>query len=226
MAVILLRTIIVFICLLLAMRLMGKRQLSELEVSELIIAVLISDIASLPLQDVGIPLINALFPILALLCCELLISGITLQSTRFREFVFGQPSILIRNGIIDQNAMRKNRFSPDELAEALRANSVTDITKVRYAILETDGDINVILAASAQALTPETLARPPKDGGMPHIIINNGRILENNLRLIGRDMNWLHTELNKRGAAHARDVYFLSVDDSGSIYFATKERRK
>ncbi len=205
------------------MRLLGKRQLSELEISELIVAVLISDIASLPLQDASMPLINALFPIFALLSCELLISGITLKNVRLRGLIFGKPSILIRNGVIDQQAMRKNRFSLDELSESLRSNNVTDITKVRYAILETDGAVNVILYSEAQALTEESVTAPQPDGGMPHIIINDGQILEDNLRLLGRDIRWLNAELAKRKVSRADQVYLMSLDDGGNIYFTKKE---
>ena len=204
------------------MRIMGKRQLGELELSELIVAVLMSNIAAHPLEDIGIPLINALLPILVLLCCELLISGVALRSPRLRAFMYGRPSILVRNGKIDQTAMRKNRVSLDELAEALRSGNVTDISKIRYAILETDGDINIILNASAQPLTPETLSSV-SDGGMPHIIINDGRVISDNLRLIGRDPAWLKAELRRRGAAGSRDVYYMSVDDSGAIYYAARE---
>lgn len=224
MAVILIRTITVFICLLFSMRLLGKRQLSELEISELIVAVLISDIASLPLQDANMPLINALFPIFALLSCELLISGITLKSVKLRGIIFGKPSVLIRNGKIDQQAMRQNRFSLDELAESLRSNNVTDITQVRYAILETDGAVNVILYSESQPLTEESLTEPQQDSGMPHIIINDGHVLENNLRLLGRDMRWLNAELKKRKVHSARQVYLMSLDDGGNIYFTKKER--
>ncbi len=206
------------------MRLLGKRQLSELEISDLIVAVLISDIASLPLQDVEMPLINALFPIFALLSCELLISGITLKSVRLRSIIFGKPSILIRNGKIDQHAMHKNRFSLDELAESLRSNDVTDITQVRYAILETDGDVNVILYSEAQALTEESITDPQPDRGMPHIIINDGHIIEDNLHLLGKDMHWLKAELKKRKIHNARQVYLMSLDDGGNIYFLKKER--
>lgn len=205
------------------MRLLGKRQLSELEISELIVAVLISDIASLPLQDAGLPFLNSLFPIMALLSCELLLSGITLKSAKLRGIIFGKPSILIENGKIDQEAMRKNRFSLDELAESLRSNDVTDITKVRYAILETDGDVNVILNSEAQALTEESLKAPQADSGMPHIIINDGQLMEENLRLLGRDMNWLKAELKKHSVRSVRQVYLLSLDDGGNVYFAKKE---
>ncbi len=206
------------------MRLLGKRQLSELEISDLIVAVLISDIASLPLQDADIPFLNALFPILALLSCELLISGITLKSARLRSIIFGMPSILIRNGKIDQQAMHKNRFSLDELAESLRSHDVTDITTVRYAILETDGDLNVILYSQSQALTEESLTQPQQDCGMPHIIINDGHLMENNLKAMGRDINWLKAELKNRKVRSYRHVYLMSLDDAGNIYFAKKER--
>lgn len=223
-AVILIRTLVVFICLLVSMRLLGKRQLGELEISELIVAVLISDIASLPLQDAGLPFLNSLFPIMALLSCELLISGITLKSAALRGVIFGKPSILIKNGKIDQQAMRKNRYSLDELAESLRSNDVTDITKVRYAILETDGDVNVILNSESQALTEESLKSSQPDSGMPHIIINDGQLMEENLRLLGRSMNWLKAELKRHNVRSVKQVYILSIDDGGNIYFAKKER--
>lgn len=206
------------------MRLLGKRQLGELEISELIVAVLISDIASLPLQDAGLPFLNSLFPILALLCCELLISGITLRSAALRGIIFGKPSILIQNGKIDQDAMHKNRFSIDELAESLRSKDVTDISKVRYAILETDGDVNIILNSEAQAITEESLNAPQTDSGMPHIIINDGQLMKDNLRLMGRDMNWLKSELKKHNIRSVSQVYIMSIDDGGNIYFARKER--
>lgn len=203
---------------------MGKRQLGELELSELIVAVLISNIASHPLEDLGIPLINSVFPILVLLCCELIISGAALKSPKLRSVMFGIPSILVKDGKIDQRAMRKNRVSIDELAESLRSNGITDISTVRYAILETDGDINAILYSKYQPLTIDSQNNDNGDSGIPHVIINDGRILGDNLRLIGRDRRWLASELKKHGAAESKDVYYLSVDDAGKVYYAAKER--
>ena len=120
--------------------------------------------------------------------------------------------------------MHKNRFSIDELAESLRSKDVTDISKVRYAILETDGDVNIILNSEAQALTEESLNSQQTDSGMPHIIINDGQLMKDNLRLMGRDMNWLKSELKKHNIRSVSQVYIMSIDDGGNIYFARKER--
>ena len=224
MPVVLLRTILIFVVLGASMRLLGKRQLGELELSELIVAVLVTNIAAQPLSDTGLPLLNALFPMAALFSCELLISSAALKSPRLRRLLYGLPSVLVKDGVIQQRAMRKNRVSIDELAEALRSGGVTDVSKVRYAILETDGEINPILYAAAQPLTREGLHGGEEDGGLPHVLINDGRILSDNLALLGLDRAWLEAELRRRGAKSSREVYYLSVDDAGRVFYAAKER--
>ena len=139
------------------MRLLGKRQLGEMELSEFVLAALIADLAAHPLQDIGIPLINGLVPILTLFCCEVLISGATLKSVRLRSLFFGRPSVLILRGKVIQRELRKNRFSLDELMQELRNQGVLDISKIEYGILETDGRLNVILYASESPVTPAML---------------------------------------------------------------------
>ena len=148
MAIVLLRTIIIFSLLLLCMRILGKRQLGELELSELVVSVLVADLASLPLQDIGIPLMNGLVSILTLFCLELILSGVALRSQKLRAALFGKPCFLIEKGTINQKEMHRCRFSVDELTEELRRQSVTDLSTVEYAILETDGTLNVILTAA------------------------------------------------------------------------------
>ena len=224
MLIVLLRTILIFIVLAVSMRLMGKRQLGELELSELIVAVLVTNIAAQPLCDTGLPLLNALFPMAALFSCELLVSGVALRSARLRRLLYGLPSILVKDGVIQQRSMRKNRVSIDELAEALRSGGVTDLSTVRYAILETDGEINLILYADAQPLSRKGLEKQEPDGGLPHILINDGRVLSDNLTLLGLDRAWLDAELKRRGVKSSRGVYYLSVDDAGRVAFAEMER--
>ena len=221
---VIIRTIIVFVCIVAAMRLMGKRQLGELELSELVVAVLISDIAAHPLQDIGIPLFNGLVPIIVLLSCEVLISFGALKSIRFRALIFSKPSIIISNGIINQKEMKKNRFSLDELCEELRKKDVTDISKVRWGILETDGSLNVILSANSKPLTPYDMNIKVTETGIPYAIIADGRILENNITKIGRDMNWLKTFLENNKIDDYRKVYYLTVDENGGTYLLTKEK--
>ena len=155
MAIIIIRTIIVYFSLLLTMRLLGKRQLGEMELSEFVLAALIADLAALPLQDLGIPMINGLVPILTLFCCELLIAGVCMKNIRLRTAFYGKPSLLIIRGRISQKEMHRNRFTPDELMQELRNQGFLDISTVQYAILETDGKLNVIPFPNQCPVTPE-----------------------------------------------------------------------
>ncbi len=223
MIILFLRTLIVYVSLLAAMRLLGKRQLGEMELSEFVVAALIADMAAHPLQDIGIPLINGLIPIFTLFCCEVLISGAALKSVRLRELLFGKPSLLITRGRIDQNEMRKNRFTIDELTQELRAQGVTDLSKIEYAILETDGRLNVLLYPSESPVTASMLQLPAEDGGYPVIVISDGRILEENLTKSGHDRAWLRGELERHGAESARQVFLLSVNTAGQVYYCAKE---
>ena len=223
MIILFLRTLIVYVSLLAAMRLLGKRQLGEMELSEFVVAALIADMAAHPLQDIGIPLINALIPILTLFCCEVLISGAALKSVKLRELLFGKPSVLITRGRIDQAEMRKNRFTLDELTQELRAQGVTDLSKIEYAILETDGRLNVLLYPAEAPVTPAILGLSVQDSGCPIILICDGRILEENLKRSGHDLGWLQTALHDRGAENARQVFLMSVNHAGQIYYCAKE---
>ena len=153
MAIILIRTLILFLSLILAMRLMGKRQLGELELSELVVAVLVADIASIPLQNPSLPLSYGLIPLLVLFCCELIISGLTYRSVRLRKLLYGRPNLIIERGRIAQQAMHRNRFTLDELTQELRNQGILDIASVEYAVLETNGRLNIILTPEQQPVT-------------------------------------------------------------------------
>ena len=223
MAIIFFRTIIIFITLLLFMRVLGKRQLGEVELSELVVSVLIANLAGLPLQDIGIPLLNGLIHVIILFCCELLISTLTMKSVRMRTLLCGRPSLLVENGVIRQKEMARSRFTIDELTEELRNQSIMDISTVKYAVLETDGTLNTILAPSQRPATAAQLGIQTTDNGFPIIIINDGHVLSDNLRHTGRDENWLKAELSRHGIRQTQDVYLLTVDAAGNVYFAEKE---
>ena len=209
--------------LVISMRIMGKRQLGELEPAELVVAVLISDVASHPLQDPGIPLLYGLIPVATLLCCEILISAGILKSVKFRSLICGRPSVLIKNGKIDQQEMKKNRFTVDELAEELRKKEITDMSTVKYAILETDGTVSTLLFPSEKNVTAGQLDVQTKDKGYPMIIINNGRLLSENLVKAGKNKQWLYKELKNRGLSDHNAVYLMTVDGENNVYFAEKE---
>lgn len=220
------RTIIVFSLLIIAIRIMGKRQLGELEPLELVAAVLISNLAAQPLQDTGTPLIYGIVPVLTLLCCQLIISGISVKNGRFRRLVSGKPSILIDNGVIVQSEMKKCRISVDELYVELRINGVTDISTVRHAILETDGTLSVLPYAKFSPVTPDEMNLEAPDNGLPITVIDEGRVMSDNLKLLNHDEKWLKNQVKKRGARGIEDVYLMTVDAAGKIYYAKKEEKR
>lgn len=226
MAIIIIRTVIIYSALLAAMRLLGKRQLGEMELSEFVVAALIADLASHPLQDLGIPMINGLVPILTLFCCEVGISRAALKSTRLRAVLYGKPSILINKGVIDQREMRKNSFTTDELMQELRNQGCLDISRVEYAVLETDGRVNVLLYPREQSVTAGQMKLSPPDSGYPVTVISDGKVNQENLDLLKHDRAWLDKELKKRNAHDAESVYLMTVNGAGQIYLARKEIEK
>ena len=223
MAIVITRTFIVYFALLLTMRLMGKRQLGEMELSEFVVAALIADLAAHPLQDMGIPLLNGLVPIAVLFCCEVLIAGLSLRSIRLRELLFGKPSLLIVKGEIDQAQMRRNRFTLDELMQELRSQGVTDIRTIEYAVLETDGKLSLLRSPAASPVTASQLDLPQGSAGYPHIVISDGRVLEANLRHLGLDTAWLDNTLREQGYASPAEVYLMTVDEGKAFFLARKE---
>ncbi len=223
MAIVLTRTLIIYFSLLLAMRLLGKRQLGEMELSEFVVAALIADLASQPLQDMGIPLLNGLVPILVLFCCEVLIAGISMRSIRLRGLIFGKPSLLIVKGRILQREMYRNRFTPDELMQELRALGINDPATIEYAVLETNGKLSVIPFPGERPATAAQLGIAPGEGGYPSILISDGQLLSANLRRLGFDRNWLDARLREHGASSPRQVFLMTATASGAVYFAAKE---
>lgn len=220
------RTIILYLLIIIGVRLMGKRQVGELEPSELVLALLIADLAAVPMQDFGIPLLSGIIPILTLLCITMIISLISMKSVTFRALICGRPSIIVENGILHQREMAKNRFTVDELMEELRMKGITDISTVKYAILETNGQLSVLPFSQQTAPVRQDMNIESKETGLPLVIINDGRVLEHNLKLRGYDKAWLKKQLLKYGAKKPADVYLLTADESGTVYYAPKESIK
>ena len=217
------RTVILYLLIITGIRLMGKRQVGELEPSELVLDLIIADLAAVPMQDFGIPLLSGIVPIFTLLCVTMMLSVLTMKSIRFRAILCGRPSIIIENGKINQREMRKNRFTVDELNEELRGQGVTDFSTVKYAILETNGRVSVIPFAAQKPPTAQQLDLPASDSGLPMVVINDGRLLEKNLKKRGFDQVWLEKRLAEHGARSVQEVYLLSVDEQGQVYFVPKE---
>ena len=223
MAIVIIRTGIIYFALLLAMRLMGKRQLGEMELSEFVVASLIAHLASHPLQDVGIPMTNGLVPILTLFCFEVLIAGLSMKSIRLRTLLFGRPSTLVTRGVIDQREMHANRFTADELLQELRKQGMFDLSQVEYAVLETDGRLNVIPYPAELPPTAAQMGIETPDGGCPLIVVSEGRVIEKNLRSLGHDTQWLRDELSRQNKKEPKDIYLMTVNHAGQSYIAEKE---
>lgn len=217
------RTIILYLLIIGGIRLMGKRQVGELEPSELVLDLIIADLAAVPMQDFGIPLLAGILPIFTLLCITMILSVLTMKSIRFRAIICGRPSIIVENGAVNQREMMKNRFTVDELNEELRGQGVTDISTVKYAILETDGRVSVILFANQRPVTAEQMNLFPDDVGLPMVIINDGRLLDRNLKTRGFNEGWLQKRLEEHGVSEIKDVFLLSVDEQNRVYFVPKE---
>lgn len=218
------RTIILYFLLMVGLRLMGKRQIGELEPSELVLTLIISDLASVPMQDFGIPLVHGVFPIVTLLCLSMLLSFFSLKSIRFRAIVCGQPTVIIREGRVLQQNMARNRFTVDELFEQLRSQGYSDLSSVKYAILETSGQVSILPYTKASPVTPQVMnLEVPDDVTLPVLLINDGHVMTDNLRASGYDRKWLDRQLSDRRLTSPRQVFLLTVDESGGVVCVAKE---
>ncbi len=219
-----LRTVILYFILMIGLRLMGKRQIGELEPSELVLTLIISDLAAVPMQDFGIPLVNGLFPIATLLCLSMLLSFFSLKSVRFRALVCGRPTVIIREGKVLQQNMARNRFTVDELLEQLRSQGYSDLSAVKYAILETSGQVSVLPYTKASPITPQVVQMEVQDDvTLPVLLINDGHVMSANLSASGHDRTWLDRQLKDRRLTSPRQVFFMTVDEAGAVVCVAKE---
>ncbi len=226
MVIAFLRTIILYAFIIIGIRLMGKRQVGELEPSELVLALLIADLAAVPMQDFGIPLLTGLIPILTLLCLTMALSVLTMRSVRFRAALCGRPSVIVENGKLRQNEMKKNRFTLDELMEELRMQGITDLSTVKYAILETNGQLSVLPYAAQQPVTAQQMGLTPQEPGLPMVIINDGRLITRSLHSRGLNEEWLEKQLRQHHVKGTQDVFLLTVDEENRVYLSKKEVEK
>ncbi|MBO5727535.1 MAG: DUF421 domain-containing protein [Oscillospiraceae bacterium] len=223
MVIALARTVILYILIITGVRLMGKRQVGELEPSELVVSLLIADLAAVPMQDFGIPLLIGIIPIFALLSLTMIFSVLTMKNTRFRILMCGKPSIVVKNGVLDQREMQRNRYTVDELFEELRMKGYTDLTQIKYAILETNGQLSVLPFAHHQPPTAAQLSVKVQESGLPVILISDGRLLEENLRIAGHDRGWLDKQLRKHNCPCLADVFLMTVDEAGKVYYSPRQ---
>jgi len=216
------RTMILYSVLIAVVRLMGKRQIGQLEPSEFVVAMLVADLAAIPMQDGAISLLNGLVPILTVLAMELILSGLSMRSIRLRKLLCGKPVILIENGKINQRNLKRTQVTLDELSGHLRQKDVLDIQAVQYAILETDGNLSVFPYPSELPASARDAKIKASKQYLPVTVISDGRLLHENLQVAKKDGAWLRRTLQERSAT-LEGTYLLTVDDRGQIYYIPKE---
>lgn len=217
-----LRTVILLIIIVFAVRIMGKRQIGQLQPAELVVTILLSEIAATPMQDNDIPMLNTVVAILVLVSLEILMSALSLKSVRIRSLLQGNSLILIRDGKIDQPQMKRLRYTLDDLLEALRQKDVFDISDVQYAIAETDGTLSVMLKPEKRTVTREDMKINKPDGGLPCVVIMDGTVIRSDYNDCKMNDKKLYEILRKSGLK-TDDVYLLTVDGKGNTNLIRKD---
>ena len=218
------RAIILYIIVLVVMRLMGKREIGQLQPFELAISIMIADLATIPMTDTGIPISNGIVPILGLLVMHLAISIIKLKSIKIRGIICGKPRILIYRGKIQEKKKKKERFTINELQERIRGQNIVNLGDVEYAILETSGQITVIEKPNKRQIIPEDLGIMPDYEGIPYDLVIDGKIMYENLKAIGKDYNWLKKEVNKF-KINPEEALVVTIDGKGQIFCQEKMKK-
>lgn len=222
MCVILIRSVILYVLVIFAVRLMGKRQLGELQPSELVITILVSNIATLPIEDVNIPIIVGVTPILSLVCFEVMVSWINLRLPELRRLISGSPKIIIRNGCIERDIMRELRFSVDDLLMALRSKDIFDIGEVQYAIVETTGSVSVMKKQPLDTPTRQDMKIAAECSEPPVLIIADGKFIPQAMESVKLSKAVVEMLLSANKMS-LNDVFIMTADSSGSCYIADKQ---
>ena len=215
------RTFIIYCAVTLCVRLMGKRQLGELQPGELVITLLISEIATNPVLDPSLPLANSVIPLILLVAFEILNSFLAMKSVNFRYLSDGKPITIIRNGKLDQKNLKKLRFTINDVYSALRQKDVFNIEDVQFAIVETNGTLSVLLKPEKRNSTPKNYDKPEKNTGMPCEIVVDGKIIEANFEDCGITKNEVLSKI-KAEKIDQKEILLMTVDASKSYYIITK----
>lgn len=225
MIITVIRTLILYMLVVVALRMMGKREIAQLQPFELVVLLMISDLAVIPSENVGIPLLSGIIPILVLLSANLTLAWITLKSERARDIICGTPSILIRQGKIVEAELKKNCYNLTDLLEELRIKNVPNIADVEFAVLENNGELSVFPKAQKRPAIPDDFHITPPYEGLPLTIIMDGKLNSKNLEQSHKDLNWLKRELKKQNIDKVEDVLIASLDSSGTLFTQTKQRK-
>lgn len=216
MITIFLRTLIFYILIILSMHFTGKRQVGQLELSELVTAFMLSEVASIPITDLNIPIFHAVIPIIVISSLEIIFSYLSMKSDFFRRLTVGVPSPLVKHGKINIEAMRNSRITMNELLSAMRTNGIGSLTEVDYIYIEPSGNISVIAKSSSRALCPDDIGVNVDDSTVEHAVIIDKRINHDCLKEIGKTEKWVNNLLKKH-STDINDVFYMGADDSGNV---------
>lgn len=218
----LLRTLILYLIVLIVMRIMGKRQIGQLQPFELVIMVMLAGLAVIPMENTGVPLTNGLVPILTLLAAEYIASFLSLKSEEVRKILCGKPSILINRGKIVEQELQRLRINLNDLLEQLRIKNMPNISEVEFAILETSGSLSIIPKSQKRPLTPNDLNIPTNYEGLPITLILDGKVNHENLRIAHLSIEWLKEQISENGYSNFKEILFAALDTSGNIFIQEK----
>lgn len=222
MSIIFIRSLILYFLVIFAVRLMGKRQLGELQPSELVITILVSNIATLPIEDSDTPVILGATPILALVCFEVIMSWLSLKFPKLRKIISGSPKIIIREGKTDPQVLKDLRFSVDDLLMSLRGKDVFDISEVQYAIVETTGTVSVMKKQAEDTPVRKDIGSEPHPEDPPLLVVSDGKIIEMALKSLGYDEQWLRKTLDESNMKLS-EVFIMTADRTGKLYISGKD---
>ncbi len=222
MFVVIIRTIILYVLVFIVMRIMGKRQIGQLQPIELAVAIMVSALAALPMEDISIPLLNSIIPILLLLIFQVTVSMLSMKSITLRALFSGRPAMVIENGKILQSELVNLRVNLNDLLEQLRLSGYHNIADVEFATMETNGQISVVPKSQKRPVNPEDLNIDTQYEGLCHPLIIDGQVDQRNLNSIGLNEEWLKNELKKFGIEDVGQILFANLDTTGNIYFQRK----
>lgn len=216
------RTILLYILVIIAMRIMGKRQISEMQTSELVIMLLISDIAAIPMQDTGQSLVSGVIPMFTLVAVEVVLSVWMLKNSRLRKLICGSPVVIINDGKIDQAMMKKLRMSTEDLFEQLRQVDIFNINDVAYAIVETNGKVSIIKKAENQELTASMMNIPHEKVSLDMVVISDGEISNSSLKFCNLDKQWIENTLKKENKK-LKNIFIMTANSNKKYTIIEKE---
>ncbi len=225
MTIIIIRTLILYIIVTIAVRLMGKRQIGDMQPNELVVTLLISEIAAIPLQDTTQPVVNGIVAVFMLVIIEIVMSVLTMKFFKLRQILSGKSIIIIKDGAIDQNAMRQVRLTVIDLIELLRAQNVFDISTVAFAVLEVNGDLSILLKNTEQPVTAKQMNIKTEPDALPMPVISDGKFINETFGIINTDKNKI-TKILKAKNTSVKDIFLMTMDSKGNYTISKKEKAK